>query len=457
MDGVRLRPVTDDELDEFVAVTDRAFGFEPGLVHVELERRVAELDRSIGAFADGELVATAGAYSFELTLPGPRRPGRDPQLPTVPVAAVTGVAVTSTHRRRGILRAMMVRQLTDVAERGEPAAVLIASEAPIYQRFGYGVASEHEAVRIDLTRAATVVAPPARALRMVPQRRRRAPAGPGPRAGPPSPSGDGRPLAAVVGVRPLRGPHLEGPGRLLGRGGVGRARRRAARLRPAPHPAAGAARGLDRGGRRARGRRRRDRGRPLGPPDHPRPRRDAGGADPAGRRAAPVAPGRPPPPRGRPSAPTSSGCARSTWSRCCPPAATPRRAGSCSRSTTPSPGRWRRRRVGRSPSTSAAPTCSRSTPTASARCVRAPGATPDLVCHRGRRRAATRSVAPVDGAGGGGPGREASPGAAARADALFVAPAPRSAPPASSRPPGARSAPGAGDRPAVGPPPQPRG
>lgn len=168
MDGVALRAVTDEELDDFVAVTDRSFGFVPALVHVELERRVVELDRTIGAFVDDELLATAAAFSFELTLPGPLLGPAD-ALPTVPVAGVTGVAVTSTHRRRGILRSMMVRQLRDVAERGEPAAVLIASEAPIYQRFGYGVASEHESLRLDVTRAATVVAPPARALRLVPQ------------------------------------------------------------------------------------------------------------------------------------------------------------------------------------------------------------------------------------------------------------------------------------------------
>ena len=56
-------------------------------------------------------------------------------------AGVTVVGVLPTHRRRGVLRAMMRAQLDDVHERGEPIALLWASEETIYGRFGYGMAS----------------------------------------------------------------------------------------------------------------------------------------------------------------------------------------------------------------------------------------------------------------------------------------------------------------------------
>jgi predicted acetyltransferase len=49
--------------------------------------------------------------------------------------------VLPTHRRRGVLRAMMRAQLDDVHERGEPLAALWASEETIYGRYGYGLAS----------------------------------------------------------------------------------------------------------------------------------------------------------------------------------------------------------------------------------------------------------------------------------------------------------------------------
>jgi len=51
------------------------------------------------------------------------------------------VGVYPTHRRRGALRAMMRAQIDDVRRRGEPLAALWASEATIYGRFGYGMAS----------------------------------------------------------------------------------------------------------------------------------------------------------------------------------------------------------------------------------------------------------------------------------------------------------------------------
>ena len=60
---------------------------------------------------------------------------------TVPAAGVTMVGVAPTHRRRGVLTELMRRQLDDVAAGPEPVAVLTASEALIYGRFGYGVAT----------------------------------------------------------------------------------------------------------------------------------------------------------------------------------------------------------------------------------------------------------------------------------------------------------------------------
>ena len=60
---------------------------------------------------------------------------------SVPCAGVTVVGTYPTHRRRGVLRAMMRAQLDDVHERGDPVAMQWASDELIYGRFGYGLAS----------------------------------------------------------------------------------------------------------------------------------------------------------------------------------------------------------------------------------------------------------------------------------------------------------------------------
>src|SRR5256885_3315594 len=90
------------------------------------------------------MAATAGIFSFEMTVPGG----------TLPCGGVTRVSVLSTHRRRGLLTAMMRRQLDDMHEGGEPLAALYASEAPIYGRFGYGLATYQASVEIERSRAA---------------------------------------------------------------------------------------------------------------------------------------------------------------------------------------------------------------------------------------------------------------------------------------------------------------
>jgi predicted acetyltransferase len=89
------------------------------------------LERMHAAWSDGTVVGGAGAFDFNLTVPGG----------DLRTAGVTVVGVLPTHRRRGVLRALMRAQLDDAHDRGEPLATLWASEETIYGRFGYGLAS----------------------------------------------------------------------------------------------------------------------------------------------------------------------------------------------------------------------------------------------------------------------------------------------------------------------------
>jgi predicted acetyltransferase len=86
------------------------------------------------------LAGTATSFGSELVVPGGRR---------VPMAAVTRVGVRADRTRRGLLTALMRAQLREAADRGEVAATLRASEARIYGRFGYGVASRGRTLRVD--------------------------------------------------------------------------------------------------------------------------------------------------------------------------------------------------------------------------------------------------------------------------------------------------------------------
>ena len=128
----RVRAVRDvEEYRAAVGAIGHYFGWEPNEEDAERFGSLLPHSQMHAVFEDGRIVAGAGAYSFELTLPG--GPSR--------CAGVTVVGVLPSHRRRGLLRRMMDAQLRDVREREEPIAALWASEETIYGRFGYGLAS----------------------------------------------------------------------------------------------------------------------------------------------------------------------------------------------------------------------------------------------------------------------------------------------------------------------------
>jgi predicted acetyltransferase len=122
------------DLDEFGQATmaiGQYFGLDPANEWTERFSKNLPLERMHAARDGGLIVGGAGAYPFELTVPGG----------IVATAGVAGVGTYPTHRRRGVLRSLMRAQLDDVHERGEPVALLWASEETIYGRFGYGMAS----------------------------------------------------------------------------------------------------------------------------------------------------------------------------------------------------------------------------------------------------------------------------------------------------------------------------
>jgi len=133
-----IRPIAAEEFTMLAEVPSQAFLEVWRRDAVEFERQVTEMDRTIAAFDGDEMVGTASAYSFTLTVPGA----------SAAAAGITMVSVLPAYRRRGILSSMMKYLLDDAADRGEPLAILFASEAGIYGRFGFGLATSHLRLRI---------------------------------------------------------------------------------------------------------------------------------------------------------------------------------------------------------------------------------------------------------------------------------------------------------------------
>jgi predicted acetyltransferase len=131
-DRYPIGPIGPEEFTAVRHVDEHAFHGRPPS---EPQRRAmlerVEFDRTLAAFDAGSPVAIASVFSFRMCVPGAM----------APAAGVSWVAVMPTHRRRGLVTSLMLRQLADIRERGEAIAVLWASEAGIYGRFGYGTAT----------------------------------------------------------------------------------------------------------------------------------------------------------------------------------------------------------------------------------------------------------------------------------------------------------------------------
>jgi len=129
--SIEIRTCKPGELAEALTPIWHYFGRGASEEDAERMSGILPVDRTHVAVDNGTVVGGAGAYLFDLTVPGGQ----------VPTAGVVAVGVRPTHRRRGVLTQLMRRQLEEVHERGEPLALLYASEGAIYGRYGYGIAS----------------------------------------------------------------------------------------------------------------------------------------------------------------------------------------------------------------------------------------------------------------------------------------------------------------------------
>lgn len=133
------REQTDREAQLFIEDQQRLYGvyLAPELVAAEpwgetFEQVGFSREHPVGTFVDYDKTLNAG---------GPE-----------PLAArlITGVTVSPSFRRRGILKHMMTDALNRAVAEGLAVTVLTASEGSIYGRFGFGVAVREAKVEVDL-------------------------------------------------------------------------------------------------------------------------------------------------------------------------------------------------------------------------------------------------------------------------------------------------------------------
>lgn len=152
---VLSRPDPGDDLRAWRTAFHTVFAIEPPSVEESAAMATLYRDhRLTGVRDDSRWVATFRSWRGASTIPGGAITGADQDdTRTLPSELVSTVAVLPSHRRRGLLTRLMADCLDHARETGAVVASLFASEASIYGRYGYGVATRTQALTLD-TRAA---------------------------------------------------------------------------------------------------------------------------------------------------------------------------------------------------------------------------------------------------------------------------------------------------------------
>lgn len=155
---VEIREVPEADIDRALELAYLVFHDRPEKEVRERHHELLGHCTRIGAYDGDALVGFMAAHAFRLSVPGA----------DLPCPGLTFVSVAPTHRRRGVLTALMGEMLRRAGEAGSPVAALWASEAAIYGRFGYGSATQGATIEIDSTRPLALrIEPDRRPLRLV--------------------------------------------------------------------------------------------------------------------------------------------------------------------------------------------------------------------------------------------------------------------------------------------------
>jgi predicted acetyltransferase len=138
--SITFRTAKDSDWETICHTDARAFGIAYTPEQIVRARALHDVSRFELALDGKEIVSVVGAYGLQVTVPGSGH---------LPMGGLTWVSTAATHRRQGLLSRLMARTLADVDRRSEPVAMLGASEGGIYERYGFGVATQLRVTSID--------------------------------------------------------------------------------------------------------------------------------------------------------------------------------------------------------------------------------------------------------------------------------------------------------------------
>ncbi|MCY4657557.1 MAG: GNAT family N-acetyltransferase [Gammaproteobacteria bacterium] len=127
--GYELRQVTAEEMREFFTVEQYVFAEFEEVTDKQIADNPVKPEMTTAVFHKGKVVTTTAGLPFSMMLNGN----------SVKTDGVTAVGTLPDHTRQGLVRHTITHRLHQAKEANQPASILYATMAAIYQRFGYGL------------------------------------------------------------------------------------------------------------------------------------------------------------------------------------------------------------------------------------------------------------------------------------------------------------------------------
>lgn len=136
--AVEIRPITAEEVGEMGILGGYAYGGAFGDGPTSAVSKLKP-EWTLCAFVDGKLATSFANIPFTM-----RANGR-----AVRLAGVSGIATQPEHRRQGLLRRIHTQAFGEMRTAGQHVAALWASQAAIYQRYGYAMTTVMRYYAVD--------------------------------------------------------------------------------------------------------------------------------------------------------------------------------------------------------------------------------------------------------------------------------------------------------------------
>ena len=137
--SIELRPATPDEMTELGQLGSYVYGGAFGDGEENTITHSIRAEWTLCAFDGAKMASSFSAVPFTMRANGA----------AVALAGVSTVGTLPQYRRQGLVRRITIQAFQDMRERGQAVAALWASQAAIYQRYGYATASVLRHYEVD--------------------------------------------------------------------------------------------------------------------------------------------------------------------------------------------------------------------------------------------------------------------------------------------------------------------